>query len=300
MKENAEFTSGWLESEASLEKNYICDTFGIDPERFFFIPLDIKVGTEKTLDIVEGLISTGAVDMFCINSLRCLIPDKERNKEITEETIALQARMNAKLMRRWTGLITQHDTAFCVVQHLTTNIGGYGSPKVLAGGEAFKYWSAIQLFLSKHSLKAGDPLTPEEGLKIGYIIKKNHCTPGAKRQYCKGEYFVRYGEGTDEVAPTIDIGIDVGVLERHGAWLWWMTPGQEEPRQKFKSKAEFVKTMKNNEELWKEFYSLVNGEIPQDNLTSEEIAEIEAEEAKLKKKAEATDALLEDINKEAV
>ena len=299
MQEDPEFTAGWLESEHSLEKNYICDTFGIDPDRFFFIPLDIKVGTEKTLDIVEGLISTGAVDMFCINSLRCLVPDKEREKDMSSETVASQARMNAKMMRKWTGTIAQYDTAFCVVQHMTTAIGVmYGDPKVLAGGEAYRYWAAVILRLSKHSVQAADPIEKDEGLKIGYIIKKNHCTPGAKRQYCKGEYYVRFGEGTDEIAPSIGIGLEMGLLERHGAWLWWMTPGEEEPRQKFKSRAEFVETMKANEELWKEFYSLVQGEVPQESLSEEEIAEIEAEEQKLRKKAGETEKLLAEIESE--
>lgn len=123
MKKDPNFTAGWLESEASLEKHYICDTFGIDPNRFFFIPLDIKVGTEKTLDIVEALLATGAVDMFCINSMRCLIPDKEREKSMSDAVVAEQARMNAKMMRKWTGIVAQYETAFCVVQHLTTAIG---------------------------------------------------------------------------------------------------------------------------------------------------------------------------------
>lgn len=298
MEEDPDFTAGWLESEHSLEKNYICKTFKIDPDRFFFIPLDMTVGTEKTLDIVEGLISTGGVDMFCINSLRCLVPDKEREKKMGETGVAEQARMNAKMMRKWTGIVAQYETAFCVVQHETTNIGGYGSPKVLAGGEAYKYWASVILRLSKHSIQAGDPIEKDEGLKIGYIIKKNHCTPGAKRQYCKGEYFVRFGEGTDEIAPSIGVGLETGLLERHGAWLWWMTPGDEEPRQKFKSKAEFVETMKTNEELWKEFYALVQGEVPQESLSDEEIAEIEAEEQKLRKKADETEKLLTEIESE--
>lgn len=298
-KADPEFVAGWLESEHSLELDYLEKTHGIDPNRFFLIPLDIEVGTEKTLDIVEGLIATGAVDMFCINSLRCLVPDKERGKKMDETTVAEQARMNAKMMRKWTGLIAQYETAFCVVQHETTNIGGYGSPKVLAGGEAYKYWASVILRLSKHSLQAGDPLGKDEGLKIGYIVKKNHCTPGAKNQYCKGEYFVRFGEGTDEVAPAIDAAIEAGILERHGAWLWWMTPGEDEPRQKFKSKADFISTMKADEELWKEFYALIQGD--QEGLSAEEIEAIEAEEMKLQAKAEATNALIDEIeNQEAV
>ena len=189
MKNDPDFTAGWLESEASLEKNYICDTFKIDPERFFYIPLDLDVGTEKTLDIVEGILGTGAVDMFCINSLRCLVPDKERGKSLAETTVAEQARMNAKIMRKWTSIVAQYDTAFVAVQHLTTAIGGYsyGDSKVLAGGEAMKYWAALILQLSKHTIKDSDPITKDEGMKIGYIVKKNHCTPGAKRQDAKGE-----------------------------------------------------------------------------------------------------------------
>jgi recombination protein RecA len=300
MKADPEFTAGWLESEHSLEKSYIIDTFHIDPNRFFFIPLDLEIGTEKTLDIVEGLIATGAVDMFCINSLRCLVPDKEREKEMGDVSVAEQARLNAKMMRKWTGLIAQYETAFCVVQHETTNIGGYGSPKVLAGGEAYKYWASVILRLSKHSIQAGDPIEKNEGHKIGYVIRKNHCTPGAKRQYCKGEYYVRFGEGTDEVAPSIDIAIEAGILERHGAWLWWMTPGEEEPRQKFKSKAHFIETMKADEALWKEFYALIQGDIAQESLNAEEIAEIEAEEKKLQEKADETEKLLAEVESEPV
>ena len=121
-----DFVAGWLESENSLEKDYIVKTFGIDPERFFYIPLDNQLGAEKTLDIVEGVLSTGAVDMFCINSLRCLVPQKEKERSLTEAGVAEQARMNAKLMRKFTPLVAEHDTAFCIVQHLTTAIGSYG------------------------------------------------------------------------------------------------------------------------------------------------------------------------------
>jgi hypothetical protein len=79
-----------------------------------------------------------------------------------------------------------------------------------------------------------------------------------------------------------------------------MTPGEEEPRQKFKSKAEFVEIMKNDEELWKEFYALVQGEVPQESLSDEEIAEIEEEERSLQEKANETEKLLAEVESETV
>ena len=91
MKLDPSFTALWLESEHSLKKEWVVDTFHIDPERFVLIPLNIQeVGTEATLDIVEGLISKKAFDMACINSMKCLIPRQEKEKTIGEESIALE------------------------------------------------------------------------------------------------------------------------------------------------------------------------------------------------------------------
>ena len=300
MKKDPDFTAGWLESEASLEKNYICETFKIDPERFFYIPLDLNVGTEKTLDIVEGILGTGAVDMFCINSLRCLVPDKERGKSLAETTVAEQARMNAKIMRKWTSIVAQYDTAFVAVQHLTTSIGGYsyGDSKVLAGGEAMKYWAALILQLSKHAIKDSDPITKDEGMKIGYIVKKNHCTPGAKRQYAKGEYFVAFGEGIEEIAPSISWGIESGILVRHGSWLYWMDGDKE--KEKFASRAAFREAMKKDPEKWAEYYALVSGSAPTSDLTDEEIEAIEAENDKINKAGSESEKLAAEIEKEPV
>ena len=47
MKEDSSFTAAWIESETSLEKNYVCETFGIDPQRFFFVEHDRENAGEK-------------------------------------------------------------------------------------------------------------------------------------------------------------------------------------------------------------------------------------------------------------
>ena len=276
MRTNASFVSGWLESEHSLEKEYIVKTFGIDPNRFVFIPLDNSIGAEGTLDIIEGLLPTNTIDMFVINSLRCLIPDKEKEKSITEETMALQARLNAKLVRRWTALLGSINTALVLVQHLTTAIGNYGDPKVLAGGEAIRYWSALTVDLRKHSIKDSDPITKDEGMKIGVTVKKNHCAP-SKNPYVKFDYYVVYGQGVEEIAPSIQIGIEKGVLERHGAWLYWMNNGEEV--MKFSSKIDFRNRMKEDPDLWDRYTKQLDGKTDKiESLSDDEMAEIEKEQ----------------------
>jgi hypothetical protein len=58
--------------------------------------------------------------------------------------------------------------------------------------------------------------------------------------------------------------------------------------------------MKADEALWKEFYALIQGDIAQESLNAEEIAEIEAEEKKLQKKADETEKLLAEVESEPV
>lgn len=304
MKLDPDFTALWLESENSLKKEWVVDTFHIDPERFVLIPLNTQdVGTEATLDIVEGLIATKAFDMICINSMKCLIPQKEREKKIGDENVATAARLNSKISRRWTSLVADSEIAFCVVQHMFTDINSYGSPMTISGGEALKYWASI---IAEHT-KAGATATKaapipqdDKGNPLGAMfnvrITKNHCMPESPYQYSKFSYCVIFGEGIDEIGPSVDMAIQKGILERHGSWLWWMDG--EKVREKFSSRSTFLDTMKNDEKKWKEFYALLGGESSQlEKLTEDEIKTIEEEESKTQKK---NNDLAEEILKEEV
>ena len=123
MQQDPNFVAGWLESENSLEKNYICKTFGIDPDRFFFMEVARDIGAEVALDQVESILGTGVLDLFCINSLKCLVPEAEMKKSIKDAVVAEQARMNARMTRKFTALVAEHETAFILITHLTTMIG---------------------------------------------------------------------------------------------------------------------------------------------------------------------------------
>ena len=307
MKLDPDFTALWLESENSLKKEWIIDTFHIDPERFVLIPLNTQdVGTEATLDIVEGLISTKAFNMVCINSMKCLIPQKEKEKKIGEESVAISARLNSKIARRWTSLVADSEIAFCVVQHMFTDINSYGTPMTISGGEAFKYWASI---IAEHT-KAGATVTkaaslPQDskGNPLGAVfnvkITKNHCMPESPYQYSKFSYSVIFGQGIDEIGPSVDRAIEAGILERHGAWLWWMENGKV--KEKFASRGAFIEVMKNDEKKWNEFFTALNGTSTElEQLSEEEISAIEKQEKVLSKKIKEEEKLLDSVEKEKV
>lgn len=288
MKEDPDFVACWLESENSLKKEFVCDTFDIDPQRFFFIEHDATAGAEQVLDVVQGILQSGSIDLFCINSLSCLVPTKEMEASLTDATIALQARMNSRLTRKFTPIVAEFDTAFIIVAHLSTMIGSMSrDPMVIAGGEAIKYWSSLTLDLRKRSIGPGEPIDKTQGIKIGVTVKKNHCIPERGNPYCKLEYYAIFGKGIEQILTSIDKAIDAGIIERHGAWLYWMDLASKDnqPYKKFPSRMAYREYMEQNPEEWKRFISILTGAgaTGVQQLTEEEVADIKAEEEELDK-----------------
>ena len=218
-KTNPDFIACWLESESSLELDYIVNTFGIDPERFLYIEHEREGAGEAALEKIESILAANVCDMVVINSLKCLVPKEEMDSSISKQTIALQARMNARMARRFTSLVTESNAAFVVVQHLTNAIGVmYGDSKTLAGGEAIKYASALTIDLRKKSIQESDPISNEDGIKIGLTVKKNHCTPSVN-PYLKTDYYAIFGEGIEQYLETLQNAIEQGILVKGGAFI---------------------------------------------------------------------------------
>ena len=121
MAKDPNFVAGWLESEGSITYDNLMQ-FNIDPERFMYQRFDKAGGAEKALDGVEAALLTG-LDMFVINSLKCLVPAEELEKSMEKQQVGLQARMNSKMMRKLKTIVTENKIAFVMVQHLSTQIG---------------------------------------------------------------------------------------------------------------------------------------------------------------------------------
>ena len=219
MKKDPDFMALWLESEESLEINALEDVFGIDLDRLVIIHLEKEGAAEVALDRMEAAMDSGIFDICVINSLKCLTPSSEFEKEMAAMTIGLQARMFGKLMRKMVSLIAEHNCGFVLINHLTTEIGKmHGDPLTIAGGRAIRYSSMLTLDFRKRSIQDADPVSREEGLKIGVTVHKNHCRQD-RMPYLKTDYFVVYGQGTERSIEIIEVAEKCGILTKKGSWF---------------------------------------------------------------------------------
>ena len=280
MKNDPNFIAIWLESENSLEEGYIVDTFGIDPDRFFYIEVESKKPADEILDILYNILSTGIADICVINSLKCLIPTKEREASLFDTTIALQARLNSRMVSKFTAMVAEYNTAFVLIQRLSTDIGSMSrDPLIVAGGLAIRYWSSLTLDLRKKAILDSDPIGKDEGVKIGVRITKNHCAPW-KNVYVKLDYYAIFGQGIEQYLSTLARAISKGIIVSKGAWLYWYDE-KGEVKDKWNGKIAFRQAMKDNPDIFNELLKSVGSGV--DNMSEDEIEEVQAETAELEK-----------------
>lgn len=281
--EKSDFVAVWLESEKSQKKSYL-DMFRIDPERFFYIDATAIENAEIVLDNLYGILGTGAADICCINSLKCLIPKAEMDASFSEQTVALKARLNSRMSDKFLKLVAEMNTAFVIVTHLTTDIGvRYGDNQTVSGGMAIRYWSSLTLDLRQKAVLDSDPIDRSEGMKIGVTVKKNRCVP-ERNPYVKLDYFVIYGEGIETTMSTLALAIDKGICEAKGAWIYWPDKQNGEIKQKWNGRAAYREFMKEHPEALQELLNEIGGQeaiSTIEELSKEEVAAIEEEEAKI-------------------
>lgn len=215
-KLSQDFTCCWIESENSLDKDMVCKTFGIDPERFVLINYDPNKGAEGILDILYGFMTAVKFDIIVINSLKCLVPTKILEEEMGAQTPAVQARLWSKMVSKFLALVADSETAFVLITHLYTGIGTYGAPQVISGGMAIRYWAAIIMSFAKRTIGAGEPISKEEGVHITVTIKKNHCVYD-QLPYKKFDYYAIFGQGTERILTAIKPLVEAGIMSVAGA-----------------------------------------------------------------------------------
>ena len=289
MAVDPDFVVLWVESEHSINNTTLA-LYKIDLQRIVILEMDAKEGGEAVLDRAEAMLNTGAFDMIVVNSLRALTPKAIINKPVSEDTMAIHARMNAKFFAKFSPLISDMGITGVVVQHLTTQIGTMSrDPLTLSGGQQIRYQNMLQLDLRKQSIGEGDPVSKEEGMKVVVYIRKNHIN-SAKFPYAKVTYYVIYGQGIETKLALLQRGLDKGVLTKAGAYIRFVDTETGEVMS-WQGKQAFRNAL-SDPDLYKKIENACGGS--QEELTQEEIAELEASEEKpkrgRKKKEETNEA----------
>ena len=191
---------------------------------------------EQALEIVDALVRSGSVDLVVVDSVAALTPKNEIEGVMGDSLPGLQARLMSQALRKLTTSISRTKCIVIFINQIRMKIGGYGNPETTAGGNALKFYSSVRLDIRRvGAIKKGDEVIGNE-TKVKVV--KNKVAPPFKQV----KFDILDGQGISRLGEIIDIGTELNVLEKSGAWYSYngnrLGQGKEKVRDLLKENVE--------------------------------------------------------------
>jgi len=202
-------TAAFIDAEHALDPSY-AKKLGVNTDDLLISQPDTG---EQALEITDMLVRSGGVDIVVIDSVAALTPKAEIEGEMGASHMGLQARLMSQALRKLTSNIKRTNTMVIFINQLRMKIGVmFGNPETTTGGNALKFYASVRLDIRRiGAIKKGDEVL---GNETRVKVLKNKVAPPFK----KAEFQILYNQGISRESEIIDLGVELGFVEKAGAW----------------------------------------------------------------------------------
>jgi recombination protein RecA len=210
---NAQRAGGYaafVDAEHALDPSYAAKC-GVDVNNLLISQPDTG---EQALEIVDSLVRSNAIDVIVVDSVAALTPRAEIEGEMGDSHVGLQARLMSHALRKLTGAINNSHTTVIFTNQLREKIGVmFGNPETTSGGKALKFYASVRLDIRRtDTIKQGQDAL---GSRTRVRVVKNKVAPPFKT----AEFDIMYSEGISREGGLIDMGLEMALVKKSGAWF---------------------------------------------------------------------------------
>ena len=230
--------AAFIDAEHAFDRFYAAN-LGVDIDNLLIAQPD---NGEQALEIADQLIRSAAVDIIVVDSVAALTPKKEIEGDMGDNVVGLQARLMSQALRKLTSTISKTNTTCIFINQLREKIGVmFGNPETTTGGNALKFYSSVRLDIRRvTSIKDGDNVV---GNQVRVKSVKNKVAP----PFRKAEFEISFGEGISRVGEIVDMGVELGIIQKSGSWFSYndtrLAQGRDATKQMIKDNPELAEEL---------------------------------------------------------
>ena len=252
----------FIDVEHALDPVYAA-ALGVDIDNLIVSQPD---SGEQALEIAEALVRSGAIDAIVLDSVAAMVTKAEIDGDMGDTHVGQLARLMSQALRKLTSVISKSNCVAIFINQVREKIGViYGNPETTPGGRALKFYSSVRIEVRRgEAIKNGGEVI---GNRTKCKIVKNKVAPPFKE--C--EFDIMYGQGISRVGEVLDLAVEIGVVNKSGAWFSYNGAKLGQGRDNAKE------VLKNNPEMMAEIEKAVKArasEVSMISKRSKKMAEV--------------------------